>query len=121
MTLVLRNAVWLVVAGLAIGAPIAWWSKGVAASVLENLTSGGALPIAAAGVAMIGVALLAACVPVDAQRASSRSRRCARSSVPAAGFQLPARRLIRPVYDRAALARVCRAGRMARRLLAADS
>jgi putative ABC transport system permease protein len=64
VTLVLRNALWLVVAGLAIGAPIALWSKRVAASVLENLASGGAVPIAVAGIAMIVVALLAAYVPV---------------------------------------------------------
>ena len=63
MGMVLRNALWLVVAGLVIGAPVALWSNRIAASMLENLSSGGVLPIAVAVVAMIPVALLAAYLP----------------------------------------------------------
>jgi predicted permease len=63
MAMVLRNALWLVVAGFVIGAPVALWSKRIAASMLENLSSGGARPIAVAVAAMIGVALLAAYIP----------------------------------------------------------
>jgi putative ABC transport system permease protein len=63
MGMVLRIALWFVVAGLVIGAPVALWSKRIAASMLENRSSGGARPIAVAVVAMIAVALLAAYVP----------------------------------------------------------
>jgi predicted permease len=62
-TMVLKGALGLVCAGLVVGAPIAVWSKRVAASVVENLTVDTAFPIAFAAVAMIGVALLAAYVP----------------------------------------------------------
>jgi ABC-type antimicrobial peptide transport system permease subunit len=63
MAIVLRNALWLVVAGLVVGTPAALWSKRIAASMLENLSSGGARPIAVAIVGMITVALVAAYVP----------------------------------------------------------
>jgi predicted permease len=63
MGMVLRNALWLVAAGLLIGAPLAFWSERIAATMLENLPSGGAWPIAVAVVAMIAVALVAAYVP----------------------------------------------------------
>ena len=63
IAMVLSNAVWLVVAGLVVGAPAAFWSNRLAASVLENLPSGGARPIGVAVLAMIPVALLAAYVP----------------------------------------------------------
>ena len=61
--MVLASAGWLVVGGLVIGAPAAFWSKRLAASMLENLSSGGALPIVVAAAAVIAVALLAAYVP----------------------------------------------------------
>ena len=48
---------------LVVGAPVALWSKRIAASMLENLSSGGVWPIAVAVAAMIVVALLAAYVP----------------------------------------------------------
>jgi len=63
MRMVLASAGWLVLAGFVIGAPVAFWSKQVAATRLENLPSGGLVPIAVAAAAMIAVALLAAYVP----------------------------------------------------------
>jgi putative ABC transport system permease protein len=72
--MVLTSALGLVGAGLVIGAPIALWSKGVAASVLSTIAAtsaeqptalpvAAAVPIALAAVAMIAVALVAAYVP----------------------------------------------------------
>jgi putative ABC transport system permease protein len=61
--LVLNRALWLVCAGLAIGAPIAFWSKRIAASMVENLPADSLLPILTAVVILIGVALFAAYVP----------------------------------------------------------
>ena len=61
--MVLTNAGWLVAGGLLVGAPAAFWSKRIAATMLENLPSGGVLPISVAIVAMIAVALVAAYVP----------------------------------------------------------
>jgi ABC-type antimicrobial peptide transport system permease subunit len=52
-----------VCAGLVVGAPIALWSKRLAASAIENLPADNAFPIAFAFTAMIAVALLAAYVP----------------------------------------------------------
>jgi ABC-type lipoprotein release transport system permease subunit len=49
--------------GLVVGAPIAVWSRHVAASLPQNLPASSALPIAFAAVAMIAIALLAAYLP----------------------------------------------------------
>jgi ABC-type antimicrobial peptide transport system permease subunit len=61
--MVLASAVWLVLGGLLLGAPAALWSKRVAASMLEDLPSGGVVPIGLAAAAMIAVALVAAYIP----------------------------------------------------------
>ena len=72
--MVLTSAQGLVAAGLVIGAPIASWSRTVAANILATIAATSAaqpvaLPIAAvapiglAAIAMIAVALLAAYVP----------------------------------------------------------
>jgi predicted permease len=61
--MVVASAGWLVSAGLLLGAPAAFWSTGLAASMVENLPAGGAVPIAAAAAALIAVALVAASVP----------------------------------------------------------
>jgi len=61
--MVLKSALWLVCAGLVIGAPIAVWSKRVAASMVENLPADSLFPIVVGAVATIGVALVAAYVP----------------------------------------------------------
>jgi predicted permease len=61
--MVLGDALGMVCAGLAIGVPIAYWSKGLAASLIQDLTVKNATPIAFGAAAIIVVALLAACVP----------------------------------------------------------
>ena len=66
--MVLADALAMVLAGLAIGAPIALWGKRFAASLIQDLPAGSIVPIVAAGLTMIAVALLAAYVP--ARRAS---------------------------------------------------
>jgi ABC-type antimicrobial peptide transport system permease subunit len=62
--MVLRNVGWLVTLGLAVGAPAAYWSQRLAASMLENMPQGGAFSIAAGAAALVTVALVAAYVPV---------------------------------------------------------
>ncbi len=61
--IVLRDAVWMVCAGLAIGAPLAFWGKRVAASLIPGLPVAGAFPIVVAAVIMIAVGLVAAYLP----------------------------------------------------------
>ena len=66
--MVLGDALGMVVAGLVLGAPIAFWGKKFAAILIEDLPVNSPVPIALGVVAMILVALLAAYVP--ARRAS---------------------------------------------------
>jgi predicted permease len=61
--MVLAAAARLVIVGLLLGVPAAFWSKRVSANMLENLPPGGVLPIAAAMAALIALALLAAYLP----------------------------------------------------------
>jgi predicted permease len=61
--MIVRSALTLVLAGLVIGAPVAFWGTRLAATAIENLSSGGALPVTAAAAAMIVVAVLAAWMP----------------------------------------------------------
>jgi putative ABC transport system permease protein len=61
--MVLADALRMVCAGLAIGAPVAFWSKGLAASLIQDLPAASAIQISFGAVAMIVVALLAAYVP----------------------------------------------------------
>lgn len=61
--MVLRDALAMVCAGLAIGAPIAFWGKSFAASLLPGLPAESAIPIVFGAAAMIAIALLAAYVP----------------------------------------------------------
>src|SRR5205814_10552330 len=60
---VLRDALWMVCAGFAIGAPLAFWGKRVAASLIPDLQIAGPLPIVVAVAIMIAVALIAAYLP----------------------------------------------------------
>jgi ABC-type antimicrobial peptide transport system permease subunit len=46
-----------------VGAPVAFWGTRLAATAIENLSSGGGLPVAEGAVAMIVVAALAAWIP----------------------------------------------------------
>jgi len=61
--MVLADALGMVAAGLAVGAPLAFWARQLAASLIQDLPVNGALPIAFGAVAMIAVALVAAYVP----------------------------------------------------------
>ena len=60
--MVIKSASSLVAAGVAIGVPLAIWSRRVTASVIQ-LSGDSTVPIVAASAAMIAVALLAAYVP----------------------------------------------------------
>lgn len=63
MRIVLRDALWMVCAGLAIGAPLAYWGKRIAASIIPDLPTASIMPIVAAAAAMIAVGLIAAYLP----------------------------------------------------------
>jgi predicted permease len=63
MRMVLRDALWMVCAGLAIGAPLAFWGNRVAASLIPDLPVASPLPIVFAAATMIAVGLLAAYLP----------------------------------------------------------
>ena len=63
MRIVLRDALWMVCAGLAIGAPLAFWGKRVAASLIPDLPVASPLPILVAAAIMIVVGLIAAYLP----------------------------------------------------------
>lgn len=60
--MIVRGALALVVAGLFVGTPVAFWSTRLAAAAIEN-ASGTHVPVAIAGAAMIAVAGLAAWLP----------------------------------------------------------
>jgi predicted permease len=61
--MVLRDALWTVCAGFAIGAPLAFWGKRVAASLVPDLPVASLLPIVVAAAIMIAVGLIAAYLP----------------------------------------------------------
>jgi len=61
--MVLWDALTMVSAGLVIGVPIALWSKQLAVSLIQDLPSGSAIPIAFGAMGMIALALLAAYLP----------------------------------------------------------
>jgi len=61
--IVLRDALWMVCAGLIIGAPLVFWGKRIAASLIPDLPPAGPLPIVIAAAIMIAVGLIAAYVP----------------------------------------------------------
>jgi ABC-type antimicrobial peptide transport system permease subunit len=61
--MVLGDALAMVFVGLAVGAPIAFWSERFAAGLVPELQVGSAVPIASGAAAMIAIALLAAYVP----------------------------------------------------------
>src|SRR5712675_1884450 len=63
MRMVLREALWMVCAGLAIGAPLAYWGKRVAASLIPDLPVASPVPIVVAVSIMIAVGLIAAYLP----------------------------------------------------------
>ena len=61
--MVLADALRMVCAGLAIGAPMALWGKSIASSLIQGLPVESGVPIAFGVAAMIAVALVAAYVP----------------------------------------------------------
>ena len=61
--MVLGQALGMVCIGLAVGAPMSYWSERFAASLLPELQMRSAVPIIAGAVTMLGIALLAAYVP----------------------------------------------------------
>jgi predicted permease len=61
--MVVASAGWLVSGGLLLGAPAAFWSTRLAASIVEHLPTRGGMPIAPAAAAVVAVALVAAYVP----------------------------------------------------------
>ncbi len=63
MRIVIRGALWMVCAGLAIGTPLAFWGKRVAASLVPDLPAASPLPIVIAAAIMIAVGLMAAYLP----------------------------------------------------------
>jgi predicted permease len=63
LRIVLRDALWMVCAGLAIGAPLAFWGKRLAASLIPDLPVASTLPIVLAAAIMIAVGLIAAYLP----------------------------------------------------------
>ena len=63
MRMILRDALWMVCTGMAVGAPLAVWSKHVAASLIADLPARNALPVIFGGATMITVALLACYIP----------------------------------------------------------
>ena len=67
--MILRESLLLVVAGLAVGLPLAWFGSKVMASMVYKLTVHDPVSLAAAGAGVLAVALLAAWLP--ARRAAS--------------------------------------------------
>jgi putative ABC transport system permease protein len=63
MRMVLRDAAWMVCAGVAAGAPLAFWGKRVAASLIPDLPAKSAVPVIVGGLGMIAVALVASYIP----------------------------------------------------------
>jgi putative ABC transport system permease protein len=61
--IVFRDASWMVCAGLVIGAPLAFWGKRIAASLIPDLPVASPLPILVAAAIMIAVGLIAAYLP----------------------------------------------------------
>ena len=63
MRMVLRDAVGMICAGFAIGVPLAFWGKRVAASLIPDLPVATPIPIIVAAAIMIAVGLIAAYLP----------------------------------------------------------
>jgi predicted permease len=63
MHMVLRDALWTVCAGLALGAPLAFWAKSMAVSLVHGLPVQSPASIAFGGAVMIVLGLVAAYIP----------------------------------------------------------
>jgi predicted permease len=62
--MMLKQALLLVLTGLGLGLPAAFWSKRLAATMVEHLAAGGVFPIVVGASALLAVGLLAAYGPV---------------------------------------------------------
>ena len=84
----LRDALWMVCAGLTIGTPLAFWGNRVAASLIPGLPVAGAVPIVIAAAVMIAVGLFAAYLPARrAMRVPIPWWRCGTNRSSAAPFR----------------------------------
>jgi len=63
MRTVLHDAVWMVCAGLALGTPLAFWAKSVAAGLIQGLPAKSLVSIVFGGAVMIVLALVASYIP----------------------------------------------------------
>jgi len=63
MRMVLHDALWMVCAGLALGAPLAFWAKSMAVSLVHGLKVNSPLSVAFGGAVMIVLGLIAAYIP----------------------------------------------------------
>jgi predicted permease len=63
MRIVLRDALWMVCAGLALGAPLAFWARSVAASLIRDLPAKSPISIVFGGAVVIVLGLVAAYIP----------------------------------------------------------
>jgi putative ABC transport system permease protein len=63
LRMILRDALWMVGAGLALGTPLAFWAKSVAASFIRGLPANSAACIVFGGAVMIVLGLIAGCIP----------------------------------------------------------
>jgi ABC-type antimicrobial peptide transport system permease subunit len=69
MSVVLRDAVGMVAVGLAIGAPVAFWTKSFASSLIQDLPAGSLIPVMIGATGIVAIALVASYVP--ARRAAN--------------------------------------------------
>ena len=63
MRMILRDALWMVCAGLVIGAPLAFWAKSVAGILIRDLPAKNLIPMAFGGAVMIALGLVSAYIP----------------------------------------------------------
>jgi ABC-type antimicrobial peptide transport system permease subunit len=61
--MVLRDAMGMVLAGLAVGVPMVFWSRRFAAGLVEGLAVNNSAPVFFGALAMLAVALFAAYLP----------------------------------------------------------
>jgi ABC-type antimicrobial peptide transport system permease subunit len=63
MRIVLADALWMVCGGLALGAPLAFWAKTMAASLLRGLPANSFVSIVLGGAVIIVLGLVASYIP----------------------------------------------------------
>jgi putative ABC transport system permease protein len=65
MRIVLRDALWMVCAGLAVGAPLTFWARSAAASLIPDLPTNSFVSVMFSGAVMIVLGLVAAYIPAS--------------------------------------------------------